>query len=215
MALILAVSYYFLFLLIIIFYLAIFLKKELPKKIKLTVRFISILAILRATYIIILGYSDKIIFPSIAKFAVNFDIIYICIAIITLFYIYWRSDDIKFNTISRLFIIVIVGYLALIIPLQGKFNLDVNFGYYFEMRNQILFKILYICIFLIICFIISRLRQNKSSNITGILLIFVLISVLIIENFMMIALTNYFNYAIVSDIVLICNIVYGIKSLSS
>ncbi|MGL5822394.1 MAG: hypothetical protein ACRCYE_12380 [Sarcina sp.] len=211
---ILAISCYLLLVLIIIFYLAIFLRKRIPKKIKLTLRCISILAILRAVYIIVLGCSDKIVLANFAKYAVNFDIIYISIAIITLFYIYWRSDEIKFDTISKLFPIIIVGYLALMIPLEGKFNLDVYFGYYFEMRNQILFKIIYICIFLILCFIISRLRQNKSSNMTGILLIFILISVLIVENFMMIATTNYFNYAIISDIVLICNIGYGIKSLS-
>ncbi|MGL4740298.1 MAG: hypothetical protein ACRC41_05750 [Sarcina sp.] len=211
---ILAFSYYFLFLLIIIFYLTNFFRKQLPKKIKLTLRGISILAILRAIYIIVLGYSDNIILPNMAKYIVNLDIIYISIAIITLFYIYWRSDKVKFNNISKLFYIIIGLYGVCIALLQGKFNLDVNFGYYFEMRNQILFKIFYICIFLIFCFIISRLKQNKSSNMTGILFIFILISILIVENFMMIALDNYFNYAIISDIVLMCNIAYGIKSLS-
>ncbi|MGL5764885.1 MAG: hypothetical protein ACRCX8_04520, partial [Sarcina sp.] len=88
MALILAISCYLLLVLIIIFYLAIFLRKRIPKKIKLTLRCISILAILRTVYIIALGCSDKIVLANFAKYAVNFDIIYISIAIITLFYIY-------------------------------------------------------------------------------------------------------------------------------
>ena len=210
-------SYYILLLLIIIFYLLLFFinLKKTPKKIKPAMGIFIFLAVLKNIFLLFMVFTSLKISIEVAKIIGFLDLLYIPAIIIILFYIFWRTDKVKFNKINIILGVMTLTYFGIMLILKAKFNIRWEFGYVIEMGNNYIFKAIYLIIFLALLISVVLFKFNETTNILGMNILLGLISVLILENLAYILGLRYFPYCLFSELFLIGITFYGFRTFKS
>lgn len=212
-----AISYYTLLLLIIIFYLyLLFLNiSNVPKKIKPYTSIFIILAIFKNVFIVILAFSKSGFNITLSKSLILLDIIYIPALIITLFYIFWRSDKLKYSKVISLSLVFVALYVLCVILFKGKFDISYNIGYYLTFDKNILLKVIVSLIYIVFLILLVYSGFNKSTNSIGIKMLIICVSILILDNLSMLVITSYLPYSLISEITLMISLCYGFRTFKS
>ncbi|MGL4990160.1 MAG: hypothetical protein ACRC57_03180 [Sarcina sp.] len=206
-------SYYTLLLLIIIFYLYLFFicSKDVPKKMKPYLLSFIILGILKNIYIIILGLSNKGFNIYLSKAFVFLDIIYIPAIIISLFYIFWRSDNLKYIKVIKSVCAFLIIYIILLVFFPAKLDISKVFGYFISFKNIIIIKAIISMIYVLFMIYFIYCRFNKTTDSKGMNLLIIWLVIAILDNLCGLVVRNYLPYTLVSEAILICIACYGVR----
>ena len=210
-------SYYALLLLIIIFYLLLFFInfKKVPKKIKLTMGIFIFLAVLKNIFLLFMAFTSLKISIEVAKIIGFLDLLYIPSIIVILFYIFWRTDRVKFNKINIILGAMTLTYFCIMLIFKAKFNIRWEFGYVIEMGNNYIFKSIYLIIFLALLVSVVLFKFNETTNLLGMNILLGLISILILENLAYILGLRYFPYCLFGELFLVGITFYGFRTFKS
>ncbi|MGL5068869.1 MAG: hypothetical protein ACRC6T_13815 [Sarcina sp.] len=132
-----------------------------------------------------------------------------------LIYIFLRSDGVKFQTIKIKIGIISIIYIVIILFFDPVYKLNIEYGYTIEMNKNILFRAIYIIIF--IGFLINSIltKLNKSTNIDGLNLMAITMCIFIFENLAMLVISKYMPYCLVGELFLGVTLIYGLKTFKS
>lgn len=208
------VSYYTLLLLMIIFYfyLLFISLSKVPKKIKSYVSFFIILALIKNIYILILALSKSGFSIVLSKGFILLDIIYIPAILLTLFYVFWRSDKLKYAKLIRIISVFVLLYAICIISFGARFDINQVFGYFLVYDKNIIFRVFIAIFYTLILIFMIYCRFNKSTNSKGMSIIIVCIVAIIVDNLCIVALNSYLPYSIISEGLTVCAMCYGFRT---
>ncbi len=210
-------SYYTLLLLIVIFcfYMLFINLKSTPKKIKSYLNLFLIIAIAKNLFLIILSISGGRINLALSKAIVCLDLIYVPAIIITMFFIYWRSDKHSYKAVINKIWLVIPIYILVFFLLKSKFNISFDFGYSVGFVRDGLFRIVNISLMLVLMCIVVFSKSNSSTNNRGLAIILISIIVIVLENIAIVVLKNYLPYCLISEFILLISLEYSLKTFKS
>lgn len=212
-----SISYYTFLLLIIIFYFCLFFEncKRSPKKVKVYINIFLILGIIKNTFIFfmsLLTFQTNIV---LAKYLVFLDLIYIPGILMVLIYIFLRSDNRPFKIIEQKIVSISIGLFIIILLFQPIYKLTIKYGYTLEMNSNILFRAIYIIVFLIFLVKSILTKLNKSTNISGLNFIAITMCIFIFENLLVLAVSKYMPYCLVGELFLGMTLKYSLKTFKS
>ncbi|MGL4451837.1 MAG: hypothetical protein ACRCTZ_11665 [Sarcina sp.] len=212
-----SVSYYTFLLLIIIFYLYLFFEncKRSPKKVRVYINTFLLLGIIKNSFIFFMSLLTFQINIILAKYLVFLDMIYIPGILMVLTYIFLRSDDRPFKFVEKKILLISMSLVCIILLFQPVYKLTVEYGYTLGMYNNILFRSIYIIIFLIFLVKSILTKLNKSTNIDGLNLIAVTMCIFIFENLVLLSFSKYIPYCLVGELFLGITLTYSLKTFKS
>ncbi|MGL4655399.1 MAG: hypothetical protein ACRCWM_05910, partial [Sarcina sp.] len=117
-----------------------------------------------------------------------------------LIYIFLRSDNRPFKSVERKIGIISICFLGIILIFQPVYKLTVEYGYTIEMSNNIVFRCIYIILFLILLVKSILTKLNKSTNIDGLNFIAVTSCIFIFENLIILSINKYIPYCLVGEL---------------
>ncbi|WP_297519392.1 hypothetical protein [uncultured Clostridium sp.] len=151
----------------------------------------------------------------IAKIIIFIDLLYIPVLIILLSYIFLRSDNMDFKYIKIKMGIVGAIYTCVIIIFEPIYKLSIEYGYTVQMSKNILFRGIYISLFVYFLIHAILVKLNKSTNMIGLNFIAITMCVFIFENLVLLVVQNYMPYCLVGELFLAGTLIFGLKTFKS
>ena len=210
---------YYLFLLLIIFLCLILLKKNIqvsPKKIKIYVTMVITLFLLRhiTLFVLCIIKNSTVIYK--LKSIIFLNHIAVPLMILAITYVYLRSEKLKFSINYIVAAIIIITYSFIIYISQGTVKINTLYGFKLNIDKEIimfLFSLILLAIlFMFNVFILDKPFINKK----GVYLIILSISIVMIEDIIVLGGIRFFPYPVVGDFIflIIMNLVLnGFKKM--
>ncbi|MGL5576862.1 MAG: hypothetical protein ACRDCW_15090, partial [Sarcina sp.] len=120
-----------------------------------------------------------------------------------------------FKFVEKKILLISLSVVCIILLFQPVYKLTVEYGYTLEMYNNILFRSIYIIIFLIFLVKSILTKLNKSTNIDGLNLIAVTMCIFIFENLVLLSFNKYIPYCLVGELFLGITLTYSLKTFKS
>lgn len=212
-----SISHYTFLLLIIIFYFYLFFEnfKRSPKKVKIYINIFLILGIVKNLFIFFMSLLTFQINIVLAKYLVFLDLIYIPSVLMISRYIFLRADNKLFKSIEKKIGIIVILLCGILFLFKPIYRLTPEYGYTLEMSKNILFRCIYIIIFLIFLVKSILIKLNKSTNIDGLNLIAITMCIFIFENLLILVVNKYMPYCLVGEIFFCITLACSLKTFRS
>lgn len=188
------------------------IKKNAPNKIKVVCIFVFIAAFFRYLCLLGLFFAPNINYLYIFKPMYFLNIIFIPIGALITIYILIRNDKIKFSYMFLVwgFIVLIYSYLIYVTPIRIKSSFI--YGYYMEFIDNPYIIVVYMLLnVLFIIFIWNRLKETIYFK--GKLLVIVASMCVVIEGALILCSRGIFDTLIISDMLWMLTLNYGISKL--
>lgn len=173
-----------------------------PKKIKNIIGIVFLLQIIRISSLIALSLVNNQRYISLFKYAGFLEIAYIPLIVILAFYIFLRSDKIKFEFFKFAPFILIGFYFIMIAIFNPFFTVSWEYGYLITTEKYFLFKAIYIFILTIILSALLLFKKEKHSDKKGVTFLIITVSLILIENSLDLLGTNFLNGTVISEVFL-------------
>lgn len=206
---------YYIFLLLIIFFSILLLEKNLkysPKKIKIYLTFVIIMAVLRNLTLIILCVLKKANIISILKYFIFLDYVIIPIMVIAITYIFMRWDKIKFIWSYFIAACALVAYFVIIRYAEIFSQVSVVYGFIISLKNQIVLTMFSIVFLGMIIIVITMIMDKPYINKKGLMWVLGAAIIVFIEEIIIISGIKIFPYPVIGEMIflIIMNYALGI-----
>lgn len=208
-----SIFYYILLFIIIIFYCINLINniKKSPKRVKLLLNILMILAIIKNITIVIVSFFSNPSHINIFKILCFSDLFYVPALLIVVFYIFWRNNDFNFNFIMMEIGAIFIGYVLLIFNLDFRYIVFLHYGYAIEATQHIFnFTFIFMMIYLLVRVLFSK--KCIRTNHRGIGAIVIVLIAYIIEYSMGLCNFTFYPYMLIAEILLLLVINFSINS---
>ncbi|GIM29413.1 hypothetical protein CPJCM30710_20790 [Clostridium polyendosporum] len=207
---------YFMILLLIIFLCLNLLsknKKYSPRKIRMIMTLILILELLRSFTLILMSLIQAQKYLFLLKPLIFLHVIYLPMALIVAFYIFWRNDKVNFNLSFILLGVLLAGYAAAMYFLKGIIQISSSYGYVMSISKELVFGLTFISILTFILFVLIFQLDNSFVNKKGLIFLAICIIIAIFENLSHLCGIYLFPYALFSELAILLITTYSINIL--
>lgn len=197
---------YYMSLLFILFFIIFLIDKDrskAPKKIRIFLGISLAVLFIRNLALLLMCVIKNVEVIYLLKNLIYLDYLIIPIIILTLYYIYLRFDNVKFNVIYIASAILCIIYLAFICNIEGSITLSASFGYFITLSYYNIINGIIIAIIGVLLLSGSLLLDKPNSHKRGIFIIIGVLISMVIENILIILGVWIFPYCIISEILLL------------
>lgn len=197
---------YYMSLLFILFFIIFLIDKDrnkAPKKIRIFLGISLIILFIKDLTLVFMCVIKNIEIIYILKNFIYLNYLVIPVIILNLYYVYLRFDNINFNRIYDISIILFFVYLIFIHNMEGTVRVDASLGYFMTLNNESTIKAIIISIIGILLLGGAFFLDKPNSNKTGIIMTMAVLVFMIIENILVMLKLWIFPYCIISEISLL------------
>ncbi len=208
---------YYMSLLFILFFIIFLIDKDrskAPKKIRIFLGISLAVLAIRNLALLLMCVIKNVEVIYLLKNLIYLDYLIIPIIILTLYYIYLRFDNIKFNVIYIASAILSIIYLVFICNIEGSITLSASFGYFITLNYYNIIKGIIIAIIGVLLLSGSLLLDKPNSDKKGIFRIIGVLISMVIENVLIMLGFWIFPYCIISEILLLLEVNNSLDSFN-
>lgn len=193
---------YYIFLLLIIFFLYLLIRKNLklsPKKIRTYMGVVSVLFMLRYIGLFLLSIIKSGTFVYLLKPLLFLNHLAIPLMVLALSYVYLRWDELSFNLNYVIATILVVVYCIGMFFIKGKVVFNSIYGYVININNEtILYLISLLLVGALLAFCVYFF-DKPNNNRRGMIYLIVALTIVIVENVLYLGGIRLFPYPIMGD----------------
>lgn len=211
---------YYLFLLLIIFLSILIMKKNLevsPKKIKIYLTLIITLFLLRHISLFLLCILNSSAIIYYLKSIIFLNHLAIPLMVLAITYVYLRSEKLKFGGSYIIAAIVCAIYAGIILTSKVTVQVSYLYGFILKIDNETILFLFSLILLGALLVLNVMLLDKPFANKTGIWFIITAISIVIIEDIIILGGIKIFPYSVIGDMIflVIMNLVLKSFKVSS
>lgn len=208
--------YIYVFVLIMVFlllFIAAYLTRFAPKKIKTITKFIILVMFLRYFSLLILFLSSNIKYLYLLKITFFLNFVSIPLLVLTVLYVFVRIDNVEFSYIFVIASIILILYTAAMYKCPGFLQNTKNYGYTMLLLEHMYIYWIYIVLNTVILFISLKLATKKNVIKIGVYLVSVSALITIVELIIWTMGIMLLQEIVLGDILWILTLVYALNKV--